>query len=106
MFYLLFLLFTFSGERIFGIICHNWSRSTFVHVVENMEGSKKKRECALAQFTRYEKKLGEALLNNADNRWALEKIYEELGTRFKDAENAHDSYVTGLEYESATAEGA
>ena len=43
--------------------------------LKNMEGSKKKRECALAQFTRYEKKLGEALLNNADNRWALEKTY-------------------------------
>ena len=74
--------------------------------LKNMEGSKKKRECALAQFTRYEKKLGEVLLNNADNRWALEKTYEELRTRFKDAENAHDSYVTGLEDEAATAEGA
>ena len=83
-----------------GPVQHSFTR------LKDMDGSKKKRECALAQFTRYEKKLGEALLNNADNRWALEKTYEELRTRFKDAENAHDSYVAGLEDEAATAEGA
>ena len=103
-YYVLFIIFFCSHFQVNEsfVFVTTGPRSTFVHVVEfHMEGSKKKRECALGQFTRYEKKLGEALLNNADNRWALDKMYEELKERFKEAEKAHDSYVINLEDEEA-----
>ena len=77
-------------------------RSTFVHNVE-MDGTKTKREYALGQFTRYERKIVEALQNKITNKWALDKMYEELKERFKKAEKAHDSYVMDLE-EAAEAE--
>ena len=73
---LFFLSFTLSGERIYLLFVTTGPRSTFVHGVE-MDGTKKKRECALDLFIRYEKKIFEALENKITNRWALEKMYEE-----------------------------
>ena len=80
---LFFLSFTLSGERIYLLFVTTGPRSTFVHGVE-MDGTKKKRECALGQFTRYERKIVEALQNKITNKWALDKMYEELKERFKE----------------------
>ena len=74
------------------VICHTCRtvQHSFTRFNYKMDGTKKKRECALGQFTRHEKKLREA----------LEKIYEELKVRYKDAERAHDEYVIQLDDET------
>ena len=61
-----------------------------------MDAAKKQRECALGQFTRFEKKLKGAL-KAGTNPWALEKIYEDLRIRFRATEEAHDAYVIQIE---------
>ena len=88
-------MFTLSGERIYFSICHNWSPFNIRSRSRNGWKQEEEGRCARAIHPIQEEDwLG---LAEQYNRWALDKIYEELKERFKEAEKAHDSYVMDLE---------
>ena len=61
-----------------------------------MEAAKTKRTTAKSQFTRYEKRLKDAVVSEEIDEWTVNRRYEDLKDRWDKTQDAHDEYTSFL----------